>query len=310
MTINVSVREVSDVTYRLFRAAGVPSGCAMRAATMVQHAEVYHGIGLRTLNRQLDLIEGAADPSGLDVHHGSGNVLILDAAGGTALAAGPPAMDLACAGAMERGVGVVWMSDARGLSLLDELVYRTTAASGDLVCILSWMVSDPGGEPLGESRTVISGPGSKGSIGVERVLPDPSALLVAVARLLEREDQATKGDNGKFGAELLSMGGEEGARRLIEQSLSEPSLGEIAPPSGAVMVCARMPDMPEIQFELLLRQVLEQAGYSDARIRTRDELDRSWEEVCASGIKINGETWSGLYEAARRMLVPEPQNSA
>lgn len=308
MTAIISVREVSDVTYRLLRVAGVSSGCAMRAAAMVQHAEVYHGIGLRMLHRQLVQIEGgAADPSGIEVSHGPEGALLLDAAGGTALAAGPPALDLACAGAMERGVGVVWIQNAYSLSFLDELAYR--AAASGLVCVLSWTAAEPGGEPLGESRTVISGPGSGGPIGVERTLPGPSSLVLAVAGLLEDRTPATE-NGGKLIAELLSAVGEEGARKLIEQSLSGADPGGIATPAGAAFVCARAPKAPETWFEPLLRQTVEQSDYRDARIRTRTDLDRAWEEVCASGVELDEKTWHELYEAAGRMLVPEPQNSA
>ena len=62
-TVTISVREVSDVAYRFLCAAGVPAGCAARAAAMVQHAEVHHGTGLGLLHGQLGLImRGGADP--------------------------------------------------------------------------------------------------------------------------------------------------------------------------------------------------------------------------------------------------------
>lgn len=298
----ISVREISDVTYRVFRAAGVSSGCAMRAAAMVQHAEVYHGTGLRMLHRQLDLIRGGhADPSGLEVSHGPEGALLLDVAGGTALAAGPPALDLACAEAMERGVGVVWIQNARGLSLLDELAYRA-AVTGELVCLVSWTAAETDEEPLGESRTVISGPGSGGPICIEHTLSSVSALA------LEAVDPTAIG--GEFIAGLMSADGEEGLRKLIGISLSEAGSKGMAIPSGAVLVCVRVPDAPEPRFGSLLRQAVEQAGYRGARLRTRADLDRTWKEVCANGVELDDETWSELYEAAGRMLVPEPQNSA
>lgn len=309
MATLVSVREVLDVTYRVFRAAGFSSGCAMRAAAMVQHAEVYHGIGLRMLYRQLDRIQsGDAELSSFNVHQGTEGALLLDTEDGLALTAGPPAVDLACAEAMKRGVGVVWMRAASGLSLLDELAYRA-AASGEIVCALSWTASDRDGEPLGESRTVISGPCSKGPIGVERKLLGPSALAVAVAGLLEEGVTATGEDSGKFVAGLLAADGEESTRKLVEQSLSEADSKGMAIPSGAVLVCARAPEASQTRFEPFLRKAVEQADYQDVRIRTRADLDRTWEEVCASGVELDSEIWSELYEAAGRMLVPEPHNS-
>lgn len=308
MTITISVREVSDVTYRVFRAAGFSSGCAMRAAAMVQHAEVYHGIGLQMLHRQLDQIMDDTEPSEFDVRQGPEGVLLLNATDDTALTAGPPAMDLACAEAMEHGIGVVWMPNACGLSLLDELVYRVVA-SGELICILSWTAATPDGEPLGESRTVISGPGYGGPVGAERALSSPPVLTVAAAGLLEEGEPAAKGNGENFIAELVSTGGKEGARKLIESSLSETEAEKCTLASGAALVCVRVRDAPESRFEPLLRQAVEQANYRDVRIRTKADLDRSWEKVCASGVKLDSETWADLYEAAGRMLVPEPQNS-
>ncbi len=305
MTTTISVREVSDVTYRVLRATGTSSGCAMRAAAMVQHAEVYHGIGLQMLHRQLDLITGDTAPSGLDVLHGPESALFLDALGGTALVAGPPAMDLACAEAMEHGFGVVWMQHARGLSLLEELVYRA-AAYEDLVCVLSWAMSNSDDEPLGESRTVISGPGPGGPIVAEHALSGPSVLAAAAAGLLEKGEPDAKGNGEDLIAELLSTEGEEGARKLIESSLSENEAEENTLVPGAVLICVRVQDAAEAWLEPLLWQAVEQANHHDVRIRTRADLDRTWEEACASGVELDSETWSELYEAAGRMLVSEP----
>ncbi len=307
MTTLVSVREVLDVTYRVFRAAGFSSGCAMRAAAMVQHAEVYHGIGLRMLHRQLGPITDGTKPSGFEVSYGPEGVLFLDAAGDTALVAGPPAMDLACAEATTRGAGVLWLRNVHELSLLEELAYRV-AASEEFVCALSWTSAEPGREPLGLGRTVIAGPGSGGPIGVERALPGPSALALSASGLLE-EGPIAEGA-GKLVGGLLSAGGGENARKLVEQSLSVTDTGKNASPNGAVLVCVRVPDAPESRFEPLLRRVVEWAGYRDARLRTQASLDRIWEEVCASGVELDDEPWSELYGAAGRMLVPEPDNSA
>ena len=236
--VPVSVREVSDVTYRVLRSAGIPSGCAMRAAAMVQHAEVYHGIGLRMLHRRLDLAESGADPAALEVGSGTADMLTIDATGTSALVAGPPALDLARARAASEGASAVWLPGVRDASLLDELAYR--AAASGLICILSWAVSDPA-EELENGRTVVAGAGQDGIVAVELSLDKPSRLLRAVASAA-----ADSAENTLPGTQELAD--HEKARAVIEDALTPADTDGETTVVGAALLCFREPS--EKWFEL------------------------------------------------------------
>lgn len=293
--VPVSVREVSDVTYRILRAGGMSSGCAMRAADMVQHAEVYHGIGLSMLHRRLDLVEHGADSPALEVGRGAADTLMIDTAGASALVAGPPALDLARARATQEGAGSVWLSGLRDLSLLDELPYRAAASS--FVCILSWAVSDSA-EELGRGRTVVAGPGSDGIMAVERSLSAPSRLLQAVA------NSATgSAENTLPGVRELAN--PEKAETVIKDALASDDTDPTMVATGAALLCIQTPS--EGWFEPLLRRLVGLEDFPEARTRTHTDLIRQWEITCAQGLSMNADSWSEVYEAAGRMLAPETE---
>lgn len=288
-TVTVSVREIWDVTYRLLCAAGVPAGWAARAAAMVQHAEVHHGVGLRLLHEQLGLVEGGkADPSGLVVRSGADALFIVDAGGGSVLSAGPAAMDLACGAAADRGVGIVRLRDAHGPSLLGELAYRAVSSEA-YVCVVSWEVPAGWQEPLGHGHALIAGPGADGPIGVECASSVASLLL---APLLEKAQ-------GKPG--------HKEARELAAGTLT-PSDGSNGVETRETLVaCVRLVPGARSCFEALVGATVEKT--EGALIRTRAAREHAWTNACARGLAVDGETWSELYEMSRKMLVPEAEGS-
>lgn len=293
--VPVSVREVSDITYRILRVGGMSSGCAMRAADMVQHAEVYHGIGLRMLHRRLDLVEDGIETSALEVDRGPADTLTIDAAGMSALVAGPPALDLVRARAAEDRAGTVWLSGVRELSLLDELPYR--AAASGFICILSWAIADTA-EELGKSRTVVAGPGSEGVVAVERPLAAPSQLLLTVANTAT-ESAGTVPSGGRD----LARPGK--AQAVINDALTPVDTEGAATVSGAALLCLQASS--EDWFEPFLHRLLEQQHLPENQVRTRADLLRQWETTCAHGLSMKTESWREVYEAAGRMLAPETE---
>lgn len=292
--VPVSVREVSDVTYRVLRAGGMSSGCAMRAADMVQHAEVYHGIGLRMLHRRLDLAESGADSAALEVKHGAAGTLTIDAAGTNAMGAGPPALDLARAQAAQEGAGTVWLSGLRDLSLLDELAYR--AAASELICILSW--ASDSAEELGRSRTVVAGPGPDGIVAVEYSLATPSRLLLAVASTASESVETAMPD-----ARNLTQ--TEEAQAVINDAFALADTGGAAGVSGATLLCIQVSS--DEWFEPFLHRLFERLHLSGGQIRTGADLRSHWEAACARGLSMDLESWHEVYEAASRMLAPETE---
>lgn len=263
--IVVSIREVGDVTFRLLCAAGVPAGCAARAAAMVQHSEVHRAEGLRLLHAQLGLIErGGGHPAGIAVAADSERLLALDAAGRSALAAGPPALDLAFERAATLGLGAVWIRNAHGLALLDELPYR--AASRGRALILSF--ADP---ESATARTVVGSPGEDGVLLVEGKLPGPSLLHQAVAA---------------FDLELLDT------ESVVEAALAV-GLREEVPRGAAVVALAGAVDGEWV------------AAAPDVTVRTEVELRQALQDAARRGVSVRRSVWQDLYGAACRVLVRE-----
>ncbi|MBX6764324.1 MAG: hypothetical protein IRY88_11690 [Rubrobacteraceae bacterium] len=291
------------MTYRLLCAADVPAGCAARAAAMVQHAEVHHGLGCEVLHGQLDLIKrGGANPSGIKVRCVAGGLCIMDAPG-SALAAGPQAMDVACSQAARRGIGIVYLRNASGSLLLNELAYRGAAAGG-LVCILSWM-SSPSEKSLGRSFTLVTGPGIDGYVGLELISKTAPILLSAVAGVL-RSCASTSTHLAKIFSLLRAAKkplNQKEVQELVNGALAQNGTDSGMEATGAAFVCARVLPGLGSWFEPLAQRTTEQI--EDARFHTKATMEHAWSAVCRSGVEVDGEMWSELYAMSRQILVED-----
>lgn len=306
--VTVSVREISDVTYRLLCAAGVPAGSAARAAAMVQYAEVHRGIGLSLLHGQLDLIErGGADPSGLMVRHVTDGLSLVDKTG-SMLAAGPPAMDLARAHAAGRGVGIVYIRDAVGPSLLSELAYRATAYD-DSVCTVSW-VTAADEKPPGRGCTLITGPGANGRVGLERSSTTAPALLSTVADMIrDGSSTSTCGGDEMTSVPLAAEKplDRDEIRELVNSVLVQNGADSGSKIQGAAIVCGRVVPGCSSWFEPMVLRAAERTD--GARVHTKTTMDHAWSVACARGVDVDSKVWSELYALSRKILVAEHQES-
>ena len=230
--------------------------------------------------------EVARTPSNLTVQLLTDGSYFVDSTA-SVLASGPPAMDLAFTQAVDRGVGIVYLSGGGGSSLLGELAYRAAAAS-EMVCAVSWVTVADEKSP-GHGYTLITGPGTDGCVGTECSSSSISDLLEALGK--------ANGPLGHKEVRDLATGVLTQCERRVDEKAHE-----------AVLVCARLTPGARSWFEPVVRAAVEKSACG-VRIQTRAARDRVWRNACASGLEVNRKTWCELYERSRGILVSDAEES-
>ena len=137
----------------VLRALGLPYGAVGAAVRMVQWAEVFHGLGVRALDRRRRGASLSAGETSL-LSDAPGRIA-LGADGQSALLVGPPALDLATAHAHESGQALVTLAGLRDPLWLGQLARQ--AAKRGLACALSVQCADD--DPAFDDLATLYSPG-------------------------------------------------------------------------------------------------------------------------------------------------------
>ena len=134
-SMRLALYETGFLFSTALRANGFPYGALQSAVRMVQWAEIFHGVGLRFLDRQRRAVHGH-DPKAIRIVADGPTGAAIDGGGQSALLLGPGALDLATAKADRNGIGVVTVTNLRDHLWLGQLAEQ--AAKRSLLCCLAF----------------------------------------------------------------------------------------------------------------------------------------------------------------------------
>lgn len=146
-TTRISIRDLSEATFRALTAHGASSGEARAGARMILHAEFVGGAGLAALGAELRSQPWSPNPvevvvSG-DATDASSTVVALRTDGGNRLLReGHLAIELVTSGGSEN-IAVVECV-VTGASVLDAVLLEAARVTGTAVAIVVWGNSEPG----------------------------------------------------------------------------------------------------------------------------------------------------------------------
>lgn len=137
-SMRLALYETGFLFSTALRANGFPYGALQSAVRMVQWAEIFHGVGLRFLDRRRRAVHGH-DPKAIRIVADGPNGATIDGGGQSALLLGPGALDLATAKAERNGTGVVTVTKLRDHLWLGQLAEQ--AAKRGLLCCLTFQAA-------------------------------------------------------------------------------------------------------------------------------------------------------------------------
>ncbi|MFB6167920.1 MAG: hypothetical protein ABEJ43_03640 [Haloferacaceae archaeon] len=307
--MQLSVREVFQLSDRSLRAAGVAAGPAAAAAEALWWTEVYRGEGLTLLSDLLDDIE-AVDPAAIELTAASDAAAVLDGADQPALVSGTPTLDLCCVRASQHGHGLAFATlppDDHTIPTVGNIAYRA-AERGHLTVVMAT-------DADGRSRTVVATPDQPHPLLAEVELATPPAGYATLAAILdaglhERQHgpltQAvfTAADRTEYPAADRRL-----VNRLLDQAL-EPAAPDPDPDPGAIVVCFD-PDRPaptRAVREPIERAITERTDAFTEVYRPAAVADRA-ETLLQNGIEIEEDVWRPLFEQSSGILAPPFEGS-
>lgn len=305
--MQVSVREVFDLAERCFCVADFPPGSARANAATVWWTELTKGTGLTLLHGLLD------DLPGLDrtrlTRRGGAAVSIVDGDGQPSVVSGTPALDLCCARAARRGLGVTYATiDPQDdtAAALGHVAYE--AAERGLSSVVLYA------NCAGDARTVAGSPAQPHPIVGETELRSPSVAYTAVLEAIE-SGIADRPDgllthalfDGDVG-ERTATADERLVTGLLEDATTPADERPDAAP-GFVTVCVdpTQPSQPR-RVERVVEGALEGADAFTDVFRPA-EVGRRAETLLHEGVDVDEAVWRDVFEYSSGVLAPEFEGS-
>lgn len=262
----------------VLRALGLPYGAVGAAVRMVQWAEVFHGLGVRGLDRQRrqggSLAADAPTPLSDDERR-----IAIDAAGQSSLLIGPAALDLATARARERGRALVTLTELRHPLWLGQLANQATRRG--LACALSFQCEPEDADDLAalysQGRTIVALPSEPAPLWVE--LPGAAQSHVR----------------------LLTVG--PGAGEAWPDDSLKPA--DQAEPGVALMVAR----LERAQAHSLAERLRTEAPAAKATLLEPDAVEALERRALRDGVEVPDEIYYPLARFGLTTLVPASEDS-
>ncbi|MEA5388034.1 hypothetical protein VB779_14010 [Haloarculaceae archaeon H-GB11] len=307
--MQLSIREVVQLSQRCFAAADLPRGLAAENGTAIWWEQLYRGTGLRTLHGLLDDLE-EWDRSQLTRTDDSAPTSVIDGGSQPSLLSSTPALDLCSAHADRHGVGMAHASIAAGdetLSLLGHTAFR--AAERGLLPVVSYA------DPEGGSGTVLGVPDEPYPRLAEATFDSPPRSYVELAAAAE--SGAHQSANAPL-TQVFFDGPEDSDHAVDDERLLARLLGRATEPSqrshqsapGYVLVCL---DPTHPRHSCDLRQVVEQ--YIDehaadfSTVFEPDAIADRLETLMETGVEVERNVWEDVYEYNTGVLTPSFEGS-
>lgn len=306
--MNLSVREVLDLSEQCFRAAGFDPSTARSNAAAVWWAETYRGTGLATLEALLDTLD-ELDATTPTIEQRESPISVLDGRELPCTVSTVPALDLACAHAERYGTGITRVKGCAvdtGEELLGALAYRA-AKRGYVSLVLS--VGDDG-----QSRTVLGTPAGSRPTVAETNLSAPSNGYAAIDRAVRADRHRAQEAplfRAVFDGEARSTPYDAADAQLLHRFLRqsvEPAPDEEFDP-GFVVVCV---DPRHPRYSDGVNRV------ADHAIRDAELFERVYspEDICdrvtrfvEEGVAVDRERWRQIFEFSNGILAPPFEGS-
>lgn len=299
----VSVREVFDLAERCFYAAGFAAGTARANAATIWWTELIKGSGVTLLHELLDDFEDL-DRTRLSRRDES-SVPVVEGDDQPSLVSGTPTLDLCCARANRRGLGLTYttVDPADGTVPALGHVAHKAAERGLLSVVLYANRAD--------AVTVVGTPDEGRPLVGEADLASPSVAYATVVEALDAgptdhiDGLLTHAFFDGEGAERSPTAEGRLLTRLLEDATT-PAGERGAVPSGFVTICLdpthpSQPRCVERSFEGALDR-MSTVFRPDA---TRQRADRLLHE----GVEVDEAVWRDVFEYSSRVLAPEFEGS-
>lgn len=232
--MQLSVREVFDLSERCFSVAGFAEGPARANAETIWWTELTKGSGLALLHGLLDDLQDL--DRGRLTRRGNATVPVVDGDGQPSIVSGTPSLDLCCAAAERRGLGITYTTvdpdddTAAGVGHLAHV-----AAERGLLAVVLYANRD------GDAVTVVGSPDQPHPRVGETTLARPST---AHASVLAAVDAGLDDYPDALLTHAVFDGGDERAgtadERLVATLLDDattPADGRPDVPAGFVTIC-------------------------------------------------------------------------
>ena len=318
--IRVLPREVFMATKWAFRAAQIPAGYGVAASEMIQYAEMYHGIGLSTLQQQLSTLEHSSPTPPIIVDEDEGCAL-MDGGGQSVLICAPGALDLACANAKEYrnaardgsaacdgsavcdGIGLVCVENVgHGLALLEQLADQ--AARRGLVCLLMTAVTTP----KEANRTMIAFPHEEAPLIIHAALRTPSQTHIELINLVRNRGLSP---SSPVGSRRLSPSSPNLIRELFTNAFIAPPQTNVMPLSNNFLILCvhpnRLDELSDLESDVLkhVEQVSANKFLTQTPlIQQPHERAAKRERAHRHGLETDYAIWSEIKQFGNRIQIP------
>ena len=302
--MKLSIREVLDLSDRCFRAAGFAEGAARANAETIWWTELTKGSGLTLLHDLLNELQDL-DRERL-TRRQRGTVPVVDGADQPSIVSGTPTLDLCCARAERRGLGLTHTTVAPGDDTVAALGHVAhAAAERGLRSVVLYA------NRTGDAVTITGEPARPHPLVGEADLPAPS---VAHARILDAVDDGPADHSTDLLTHALFDGdGDERAvtagGRLLNRLLDDattPVEGRPDVPAGFVTLCVdpSHPTQPR-RAERAFREGID----ASTDVFRPEQVGTRADRLLREGVDVERAVWEDIFEYSSDVLAPEFEGS-
>lgn len=306
--MNLSVREVLDLSERCFRAAGFDPSTARAHAAAVWWAEAYRGTGLAALEDLLGPLDDA-DATTPTIDERESPISVLDGRGLPCPVSAVPALDLACAHADRYGNGITRVTECvvgSGEELLGALACR--AAERGYVSLVLSVGGDAG------SRTVLGAPAGARPAVAEATPSAPSEGYAAIDRAVRADRHRARqaplfrvAFDGETGPDPYDATDARLLHRFLQRSVAPAPDADAGP--GFVVACID-PRHPRYSGEVgrVAEDAVRDAELFD-RIHSPEAVGDRVDRLVREGVAVDRKRWRELFEFGNGVLAPPFEGS-
>jgi LDH2 family malate/lactate/ureidoglycolate dehydrogenase len=303
--MKLSVREVLDLSERCFRAAGFADGAARANAESIWWTELTKGSGLTLLHELLDELQDL--DRGRLARRRDGAVPVVDGAEQPSIVSGTPTLDLCCARAERRGLGLTYTTVAPGDDTVAALGHVAhAAAERGLQSVVLYA------NRVGDAVTITGEPARPHPLVGEADLAAPS---VAHATILDAIDDGPTDHSIDLLTHALfdGDGGDDAAAtadgRLVNRLLDDattPVEGRPDVPAGFVTICfdPTHPTQPR-RAERAFREGTD----ASTDVFRPEQIGTRADRLLREGVDIERSVWEDIFEYSSDVLAPEFEGS-
>jgi hypothetical protein len=302
--MKLSIREVLDVSERCFRAAGFAEGAARANAETIWWTELTKGSGLTLLHDLLNELQDL-DRERL-TRRQRGTVPVVDGADQPSIVSGTPTLDLCCARAERRGLGLTHTTVAPGDDTVAALGHVAhAAAERGLRSVVLYA------NRTGDAVTVTGEPARPHPLVGEADLAAPSVAHTTILDAVD--DGPTDHSTDLLTHALFDGDGDERAvtagGRLLNRLLDDattPVEGRADVPAGFVTVCVdpSHPTQPR-RAERAFREGID----ASTDVFRPEQVGMRADRLLRDGVDVERAVWNDIFEYSSDVLAPEFEGS-